>query len=243
MTSGHCYYFLCFSLPARLAFFRKYQKKKVPSKSTKLLPARAWSHSPLLASCMTRRLNSKTAKPTGIKGAPLSGGGMDGKNSEGELRVLEEGASKLKKDSLRDLLVCVGIFQAFDVVSSLEAQQRRGWSTTTVTFGRSLLRQQRRGKVWRWSSPWSGVVDKGYSLLPVFWGKCHGWGPCRGERFGEDAGKDMGLQSNEYFCDAVCGDIARKTSSPKGHRRLPRTGKLLNRLEAAQQHNRLAEQW
>ena len=32
-----------------------------------------------------------------------------------ELRVLEEGASKLKKDGLRDLLVCVGIFQAFDV--------------------------------------------------------------------------------------------------------------------------------
>ena len=59
----------------------------------------------------------------------------------------------------------------------------------------------------------------------------------------EDAGKDTCLQSNEYFkCDVVCGDIARKTSSPKGHRRLPRTGKLLKGLEAAQQHNRLAEQ-
>ena len=66
--------------------------------------------------------------------------------------------------------------------------------------------------------------------------------PCRGERLGEDTGKDTCLQSNEYFCDAVCGDIARKTSSPKGHRRLPRTGKLLKGLEAAQQHNRLAEQ-
>ena len=60
---------------------------------------------------------------------------------------------------------------------------------------------------------------------------------------GEDAGKYTGLQSNdEYFCDAVCDDIARKTSSPEGHRRLPRAGKLLKRLEAAQQHNRLAEQ-
>ena len=49
------------------------------------------------------------------------------------------------------------------------------------------------------------------------------------------------LQSNEYFCDAVCGDIARKKSSPKGHRHLPRT-KLLKGLEDAQQHNRLAEQ-
>ena len=66
--------------------------------------------------------------------------------------------------------------------------------------------------------------------------------PCRGERLGEDAGKDTCLQSKEHFCDAVCGDIASKTSSPKGHRRLPRTGKLLKGLEAAQQHNRLAEQ-
>ena len=49
---------------------------------TKLLPARARSHSPLLASCMTRL---KTAKPTRIKGEPLSGGGMDDENSEGEL--------------------------------------------------------------------------------------------------------------------------------------------------------------
>ena len=36
---------------------------------------------------------------------------MNDENSEGELRVLQEGASKLKKDGLRDLLVCVGIFQ------------------------------------------------------------------------------------------------------------------------------------
>ena len=70
------------------SFVRKYKKKKkkkkkLPSKPTKLLPARAWSHPPLLASCMTRRL--KTAKPTRVKGEPLSGGGMDDENSEGEL--------------------------------------------------------------------------------------------------------------------------------------------------------------
>ena len=45
---------------------------------------------------MTRRL--KTAKPTGIliKGVPLSGGGMDDENSEGELRVLDH--QNLKKN-------------------------------------------------------------------------------------------------------------------------------------------------
>ena len=80
---GHCYYFLCFSSPVRVAFSENTKKKKLNSKSTKLLPARARSHSSLLASCMTRRL--KTAKPTRIKGEPLSGGGMDDENSEGEL--------------------------------------------------------------------------------------------------------------------------------------------------------------
>ena len=77
--------FSLFLVTRARSFFRKYQKKKkkIPSKSTKLPPARARSHSPLLASCMTRRL--KTAKPTRIKGEPLSGGGMDDENSEGEL--------------------------------------------------------------------------------------------------------------------------------------------------------------
>ena len=73
---------------------------------------------------MTRRL--KTAKPTGIKGAPLSGGGLDDENSEGELRVIEEGASKLKKDGLRDLLVCVRIFQAFDACVIARSSTKAG---------------------------------------------------------------------------------------------------------------------
>ena len=38
---GHCYYFLCFSLPARVAFSENTKKKKIPS--IKLLPARARS--------------------------------------------------------------------------------------------------------------------------------------------------------------------------------------------------------
>ena len=63
------------------------------------------------------------------------------------------------------------------------------------------------------------------------------------ERDSERTREKTSLQLNEYFCDAVFGDIARKTSSPKEHRRLPRTGKFLKGLEAAQQHHRLAEQW
>ena len=75
--------FSLFLVARARSFFRKYQKKKLPSKSTKLLPARVRSHSPLLASCMTRRL--KTQKPTRIKVEPLSGGGIDDENSEGKL--------------------------------------------------------------------------------------------------------------------------------------------------------------
>ena len=73
---------------------------------------------------MTRRL--KIAKPMGIQGAPLSGDSIDDENSEGELRVLEEGASKLKKDGFRDLLVHVGIFQAFDVCAIARSSTKAG---------------------------------------------------------------------------------------------------------------------
>ena len=51
---------------------------------------------------------------------------MDDENSEGQLRVLEEGASKLKKDGLRDLLVCVGICQAFDVCVIARSSPKAG---------------------------------------------------------------------------------------------------------------------
>ena len=54
---GHCY-FVSFSSPARVAFSENTKKKKIPSKSTKLLPTRARSHSPLRASCMTWRLKT-----------------------------------------------------------------------------------------------------------------------------------------------------------------------------------------
>ena len=101
-----------FLVASTRSFFRKYKKKK-SSKSTKLLPARARSHSPLLASCMTRR--SKTAKPTRIKGEPLSGGGMNDENSEGTLKSSWGRSIKTEKNGLHDLLVCVGIFQAVDV--------------------------------------------------------------------------------------------------------------------------------
>ena len=78
---------------------------------------------------------------------------------------------------------------------------------------------------------WS--CQQGFFFAARGLGKLSRWKALRrGERLGEDAGKDTCLQSNEHFCDAVCGDIARKTSSPKGHRHLPRTGKLLKGLES-----------
>ena len=109
-----------------------------------------------------------------------------------------------------------------------------------------LLRQQRRREAWRWSSPWSGVVDQGSSRLLVFWGICYVWGPCRGERETRwRRGKRYGpsIECWVFLRCSVQQMIAGKTFSPKGYRRLPRTGKLLERLEAVQLHNRLAEQW
>ena len=83
-----------------------------------------------------------------------------------------------------------------------------------------------------------------WSSRPEFFSaaRVSGYLPCsrvlQTGRLEEDAEKDTGLQSNdECFCNAVCGDNARKTSSPKGHRRLTITGKLSARLEAVQQHN------
>ena len=121
---GHCYYFLCFSSPARVAFSENTPKKK---KNFEIDQAAARSHSPLLASCMTRRL--KTAQPTRIKGESLSGGGTDDENSEGELFEAPEflGRSiKIEKDGLCDPLVCVGIFQAFDVRVNAQSSTKAG---------------------------------------------------------------------------------------------------------------------
>ena len=84
MTLGHCYFFLCFSSPVRVAFL-KIQKKtsfEIDKAASRL---RAVTLVSAVASCMTQQL--KTAKRTRIKGEPLSGGGIiqDDESSEGEL--------------------------------------------------------------------------------------------------------------------------------------------------------------
>ena len=77
---GHCYYFLCFSLPARVAFSENTKKKKA-SKSR----AAARPHSPLLHdSDFEHRKKPMHMKIKANKGALLSGGGMDDENSKGE---------------------------------------------------------------------------------------------------------------------------------------------------------------
>ena len=152
---------------------------------------------------------------------------------------------KTEKDGLCDPLVC------WNFSSLQRSKLDKGGADRPPRLRRSLLRQQRWGKCGGWA--------RHEAELSTMEGSSLGCCPCFGEfvafevlaeerdsertRGKRRAEKDACLQSNdECFYNAVCGDIARKTSSPKGHRRLPRTGKLLERLEAVQQHNRLAEQ-
>ena len=245
MPWGHCYYFLCFSSPARVAFSENTKKKKT---SFEIDQAAARPRPVTLASAC--KLHDTTIEnPKADENQGESHFQVEAwttkivKGSFFKLQSSWDGASKLKKMAFGIHWCVLEYFKPSTFALTLEARQRWGRSTTTLTLRRSLLHQQIRGKVWRWSSPQNGI-NKGSSLLPVFWGNCHGWRPCRGERLGEDAGKDTCLQSNKYFCDAMCGDIVRKTSFPKGHRRLPRTGNLLRDWKLHNNRdNRLAEQW
>ena len=156
-------------------------------------------------------------------------------------RVLEDGASKLKKMAVA-IRWCVGIFQAFDVRVNARSSTKAGPigdHSDFAPFAASSANTRESMEV-ELAIKWS--CQQGFFFAARVLGKLSRLKALQRVRLVEDAGKDECLQSNEYFCDAVCGDIARKTSSPKGHRRLPRTGKLLKGLEAAQLHNRLAEQ-
>ena len=232
---GHCYYFLCSSLPARVAFSENTKKKtffEIDQAAAHPSPAT------LASACKLHDTTDwKPQSPTSIKAEPLSGGGIDDENSEGELFKLQSSwrlSIKIEKDGLRNPLVCVGTFQALDIHVNARSTTEVGPiddRSDFAPFAASSANMTKSMEV-ELTIKWSR--RQGFFFAAVFFGNCHGWRPCRGERLGEDAGKDTSLQSNEYFCDAVCGNIARKTSSPKGHRRLPWTGKLLKGLEAAQ---------
>ena len=75
------------------------------------------------------------------------------KGSFFKLRSSWDGASKLKKMACAIRWCVMEFFKPSTFASTLEARQRRGRSTITLTLRRSLLRQHIRGKVWRWSSP------------------------------------------------------------------------------------------
>ena len=166
---------------------------------------------------MTRRL--KTAKPTRIKGEPLLGGGIV-KESFFKLQSSWDGASKLKKMAFAIRLVCVGIFQAFDVRVNARSSTKAGPiddhsdAINFVPFAASSANTRKSMEV-ELAIKWS---QQGFFFAARVLGKLSRLKALQ-RREGEDAGKDTSLQSNEYayFCDAVCGDIARKTSSPKGH--------------------------
>ena len=115
---------------------------------------------------------------------------MDDENSEGELFKLQsswDGASKLKKTKAK----AGPIDDHFAPFAASSANARESMEVELAI---------------KWS-------QQGFFFAARVLGKLSRM-KARGERLGEDAGKDTCLQSNEYFCDAVCGDIARKTSSP-----------------------------
>ena len=198
--------FYLFLVARARSFFRKYKKKKTSFEIDQAAARpRPVTPAPPLASCMTRRL--KTAKPTRIKGEPLSGGGMDDEKVKGSFFKLQsswDGAAKLKKMAFAIRWCVLEFFKPSTFASTLElhkggADRRPLWLCTVRCFVGKYEGKYGDGARHK--------VESTRVLLccPCF-GNCHGWRPCRGERLGEDAGKDTCLQSNEYFCDAVCGD-------------------------------------
>ena len=119
--------FSLFLVARARSFFWKYKKKKLPSKSTKLLPARARSSSPLLASCMTRRLKTQSRRES--RESHFQVVAWTTKIVKGSFFKLQSSwgrSIKTEKDGLRDPLVCVGIFQAVDVRVNARSSTKAG---------------------------------------------------------------------------------------------------------------------
>ena len=163
---GHCYYFLCFPLPAR-SFFRKYQKKNFLRNRPSCCPP-APSHTCLCQQVAwhddwkpqsRRESRERHFQVVACTTKIVKGSFFKLQSSWGRSIKTEKMAFAIRWCMLE-------FFKSSAFAPTLEARQRRGRSTTTLR--RSLLRQQRRRKVRRWSSPWSEVVNQGSSLRPVF---------------------------------------------------------------------------
>ena len=118
--------FSLFLVPRARRFFRKYQKKKkIPSKSTKLLPARARSHSPLLALHDDWKPKSRRES----RESHFQVVAWTTKIVKGSFFKLQSSWGRsinTEKDGLRDPLVCVGIFQAVDVRVNARSSTKAG---------------------------------------------------------------------------------------------------------------------
>ena len=143
------------------------------------------------------------------------------KESFFKLQSSWDGASKLKKMAFAIRWWVLEFFKPSTFASTLEARQRRGRSTTTLSdaidfapFAASSANTRKSMEV-ELAIKWS---QQGFFFAARVLGKLSRLKALQ-RREGENAGKDTCLQWNEYayFCDAVCSDIARKTSSPKGH--------------------------
>ena len=155
---GHCYYFLCFSSPARVAFSENTKKKKKNFRNRPSCCPPAPGHTRLcLQVAWHDDWKPQSRRESGDSHFQVVAWSTKiVKESFFKLQSSWDGASKLKKMAFAIRWCVLEFFKPSTFASTLEARQRRRRSTTTLTrstLRRSLLRQQIRGKVWRRSSP------------------------------------------------------------------------------------------
>ena len=147
--------FSLFLVACARSFFPKIPKKK---SSFEINQAAACSHPVTLASaCKSHDTTIKNRKAGGNQARErhFQVVAWTTKIVKGSSQSFSGRSIKTEKRCPMAFAICWCVLEFFKpstFASSLEARQRRGRSTTTVTFRRSLLRQQRRVKVWRWSS-------------------------------------------------------------------------------------------
>ena len=153
-------------------------------------------------------------------------------------------SGKTGKDGL--WLMCVGNLQVPDVCVNTRsiAWQRRGRSTTTLhPFAASSAETTGSIEV-QLAIKWS--CRRGYFAAACVFGNLSRLRALQGREAPRRRQKNHmpSIEWSDCFCDAVCAWWHCKgIVLSKGHRHLPRTGQLLERLEAVKQHNQLAEQW